>query len=436
MKKRITAVTVILLWVLCRTMTAYGIPQNYISEDTQDDTRDYVNADTQDYAQDFVTYSDASDWYENGQVKFAIDIFDDQWKELYTQEEMINACQLPAELLEKLTTEELLKLTEQYPLLGNMYEFGIKTEGLEYLADSFNGLRELLNRDDCVDVVYSEYCNLKIPEKQTIDYSGYETEEELVAYINTIMKDEDMLKTALDDYDTVVICDLLELIMLYKTTEDNVDMLLDAVMDKAEEKKKAECFEFDDRSMYISGLTEDSPVVSSIYSTSATSEFETVELHHGGVTIVVLRRINPTNNSVGEMFKQVSPYIPQGAELVELGSNAYNCHSYAWLKPIYRDTYKQYALNIVPDKYIEQYYNKYDYPYAVGAIAYKAQHSAVVVDPTNMRSGNGAQSPKVYDPIVIAKWGDGPVVKAPMSVGMFGMYHEEIENYYYVKHFK
>lgn len=36
----------------------------------------------------------------------------------------------------------------------------------------------------------------------------------------------------------------------------------------------------------------------------------------------------------------------------------------------------------------------------------------------------------IIDLIVIAKWAGGPVVKAPMSVGDYGMSHEEVYGYY------
>ena len=72
-------------------------------------------------------------------------------------------------------------------------------------------------------------------------------------------------------------------------------------------------------------------------------------------------------------------------------------------------------------EYAEPYY---------GAVAYTAQHSAVVVDEKNKVWKDGRE---VLDPIVVAKWAGGPVVRGPMSAGTYSMEHGKGVKYYYLK---
>ena len=406
MKRKIIGIAIILLWILSRSVKSYSAG----------------DADLQELAAPSVVYNNAADWYSDGEVEFAINIFDDEWKELYTQEEMIAACQIPDKLLKKLTTYELLKLTEEYPLLGNIYTGNTMEEGFQYIVDSFNGLRELLKRADCLEIVCEEYNNLIIPEEKMINYNKYQTEEENVAYFNEILQDDDMLKLALEDAEPLIVCDLLEMIMLNKTTDDNVELLLETVIDKAPEKEKAECFESANKSLYISGL-EDSILsdISAYVVTETTDSTTTKTIYWRGVAIEVLVDDNLIYNTFDEAMKTISVYREQGASLVSVGCRQSNCHSYAWLKEIFPGTSHKYTLNIVPDGLMKECI-KYTTPQK-NSIAYTAQHSAVVIDEIDEKYGT-------YNPIVIAKWAVGPVVKAPMDVGPMWMKHGEGVCYY------
>ncbi len=410
MKRKILGFTIILSWILGRSVKSYIVG----------------DADLQELSMPDIIYNDEADWYSSGKVEFAINIFDDEWKDLHTQEEMIAACQIPDKLLRKLTTHDLLKLTEAYPLLGNIYTGNTIEEGFQYVIDSFNGLQELLKREDCLKVVCEEYDNLIIPEKQVIDYSGYQTEEDLVAYINEILEDDYMLKIALQDSEPIIVCDLLEMIMLNKTTDDNVGILLENVVDKASEKEKAECFGFENKSLYISELEENMLSQVSAYVVMENYVDTPAKLYWKGKAIDVVVMNNPRENTPGEVEQILKEYVSQGAKLVSLGSNKYNCHSYAWLRLAFPNTYDDYCLNIVPNIFMDKC-KKFNEPHKQ-SIAYKAQHSAVIVDETNKRIEHDKP---ILDPIVKAKWGNGPVVKAPMSVGPMGMELGEVYGYYY-----
>ncbi len=45
------------------------------------------------------------------------------WQALSTHEDMLKACQIPAEILKTVSTEELIELCLAYPLLGDIMEY-------------------------------------------------------------------------------------------------------------------------------------------------------------------------------------------------------------------------------------------------------------------------------------------------------------------------
>lgn len=70
------------------------------------------------------------------------------WLALSTHDEMIEACQIPAEVLSTLTTKELIELSLDYPLLGDIFAYDKIEEGINWVSARFNGLQELFKRKD------------------------------------------------------------------------------------------------------------------------------------------------------------------------------------------------------------------------------------------------------------------------------------------------
>ena len=409
----------IFLWVLGRAVKSYSAGDADLQElpMTAEKTTD-------------ITYSDEASWYEDGEVKFAISIFDEEWKELDGREEMLAVCQLPDMLLKKLSTYELLKLTEECPMLGDIYAAETTEEGFRSVVNSFNGLRELLSREDCLEVVCEEYNNLILPEKCAISYSECETEEEKVALFNEILHNDELLKIEVEDSKPLLVCDLLEMIMLDKTTEENVETLLETVVDKVPEKEKSEYFEEKDKYLYVSELEESMLSEASAYAVTEEDNNSTIKtVYWRGVAIEVKASDKLTYLTYSQAMDIIEACSDKDKlSLVSIGNQQYNCHSYAWLKKIFPRDYHRYWLNYVPSGLMKQCI-EYDEPY-YGAVAYTAQHSAVVVDEDNEVWKDGRW---VLDPIVVAKWAGGPVVRGPMNAGKFYMKHGDGVKYYYYR---
>lgn len=82
-----------------------------------------------------------------------------KWEELTDKR---GACEIPEEVLGKLTTEALLDTVLNYPLLIGWTAHNTLDEGVESEIRQFNGLQELLRRGDAGEVVYKKYCEMPI----------------------------------------------------------------------------------------------------------------------------------------------------------------------------------------------------------------------------------------------------------------------------------
>lgn len=70
----------------------------------------------------------------------------DKWKSFTTNDQKLSACQIPQNVLKKMSTENLIKTIRDYPLLPNVYVWNSISEGIQNVKEGFNGLQELYRR--------------------------------------------------------------------------------------------------------------------------------------------------------------------------------------------------------------------------------------------------------------------------------------------------
>ncbi|HCS11667.1 MAG TPA: hypothetical protein DIV40_09450 [Clostridiales bacterium] len=75
----------------------------------------------------------------------------EEWKKLKSLPEMAEACQIPEDILDCMTTEALIETVVNYPLFGNVFAYENRKTGLEHVKGYFNGLQELYERDDAIE---------------------------------------------------------------------------------------------------------------------------------------------------------------------------------------------------------------------------------------------------------------------------------------------
>jgi hypothetical protein len=84
-----------------------------------------------------------------------------EWKNLKSKQEMTNNCQIPTNYLTKMTTDRLIKLCLDYPLLPDIFFYDNLKEGFETKISSFNGFKELLLRKDLSAVLIKKYIDMQ-----------------------------------------------------------------------------------------------------------------------------------------------------------------------------------------------------------------------------------------------------------------------------------
>ncbi len=81
----------------------------------------------------------------------------EQWKAFKSNKEMVEACQIPQNIMTSLSTEELLVLCLKYPLLMDIGAFNFFADGYAAWETNFNGIREFYKRSNAHAVIYNYY---------------------------------------------------------------------------------------------------------------------------------------------------------------------------------------------------------------------------------------------------------------------------------------
>lgn len=77
----------------------------------------------------------------------------EEWSEFQSLDEMIEACQIPDDILSKMSTDELVEVVANYPLAINVCAYDTPQKGIEHIKEYFNGLQELSKRSAAIESV-------------------------------------------------------------------------------------------------------------------------------------------------------------------------------------------------------------------------------------------------------------------------------------------
>ncbi len=88
-----------------------------------------------------------------------------EWINLKTGEEMYQACQIPSNILKNMCTLGLIDSWQTYPLYITVFAWPTPQRGIEEMQSNFNGLKELLNRNDAGEKLLLKY--------EILDPAGY-----------------------------------------------------------------------------------------------------------------------------------------------------------------------------------------------------------------------------------------------------------------------
>lgn len=81
----------------------------------------------------------------------------DEWKDLKSLTEKVQACQIPSNKLKSISTEGLLETLLTYPLILDYGAFNMQQDGFERIKSENNGFSELYGRTDFINVITERY---------------------------------------------------------------------------------------------------------------------------------------------------------------------------------------------------------------------------------------------------------------------------------------
>jgi hypothetical protein len=140
----------------------------------ENDERVYKN---QDYSECY--YNNVEDTGEDTKTSawdYPVKPGMDEWANLKTGEEQLEACQIPKEVLDALNAKDLVEICLNYPLLFNYTASNDERKGMRFMIENFNGLKELSTSKDGIKElirVYADYPVFsQIPSKESKDYDA------------------------------------------------------------------------------------------------------------------------------------------------------------------------------------------------------------------------------------------------------------------------
>jgi len=81
----------------------------------------------------------------------------EEWADIQSHADRALACQIPEDILGKMTTEALIETVLDYPFYMDLYFFNNYQNGFETMSSRFNAFQELLTREDLGGKLIARY---------------------------------------------------------------------------------------------------------------------------------------------------------------------------------------------------------------------------------------------------------------------------------------
>ena len=346
-----------------------------------------------------------SDWInEEGEFAFPITQYDEAWYEFDSVVDMRAATQIPEELLNDISTEELVRLVLKYPLLCDMKAYPIE-EGYEHIKEQFNGISELVSRKDAYEELLAAYNSYDIPTERILDYDSIIKSDEDVDAFNELCSNMESRKLIYDDAEVYNSINVLEFMLLDVMVNNEIDAaeFVNVYGEKVEQKTLSEYYENENPLMLVECAADNEVNPFSTYICTPPPSDESYKMY---ITTPDGHKVLVTYSPKLTMCSYRADLIAEyNASCVSLASTTFNCHSYAWLKDL-RSDYQHIWLNTSSWFTSDPYYEK-STTAQIGDIATWAAHSAIVLH-VNVKDPNSYKD--IPDNYCMSKWSDGPIV--------------------------
>ncbi|MFH2117598.1 MAG: hypothetical protein ABII85_06050 [Bacillota bacterium] len=94
------------------------------------------------------------------QFEYPVNASSEEWSSYQTRSSMVAALRIPEEILIDLTTERLVELVFEFPLLGDLIAHNSTEIALSSFENDCDAFRELANRDEAAKILSNYIANL------------------------------------------------------------------------------------------------------------------------------------------------------------------------------------------------------------------------------------------------------------------------------------
>lgn len=246
---------------------------------------------------------------------------DDKWNSYTSVQERLQALQIPDSVINHIPTKDLLEICINYPYYLDFIFAESIEEGLNMLENEFNGFKELLSREDLFSIVLAK-------EKERSD----------------ILKNTSRDLSEIDCVEFSMKTLLVDAIYMHGLSRDTNKEIQKAFYSFYSDKKNAiNLYPMIFGSMYKSGLeslitNNNLEIPVSVFDNPlqmASDGWESVNLYtpKGTLLSYTYKWVGPevtysVNDSIYLSNYIISNY--NGAQLLRMPTNKYNCHGYAW----------------------------------------------------------------------------------------------------------
>lgn len=362
----------------------------------------------------------------------------DAWAQFETHQAMLDATQIPTDVLHAMSTKGLVETVLAYPLFGDLLAFNNTQQGFDAVKGGFNGLAELLNRPEAGHELFARYqamdpANVKaswsLEEQGAYDLS--------FTYLETLLAQDAMLNNFNEAERTNLLAETFtkfqskqvqnevyghfgrerSAVVMGRVLQKNAAAQVQAASNPELQTFLADAsFASDQVLAQIVGLAQQHLTGAPVeVDAAATNDYAGyVSTPRGSKVLVTVMTYELTAAQIAASNQSVATNYPRATRETN-ASRRYNCHSYAWVSQSTSNTVWLNAPNQATYwndgsyKYLGWAYGSIGVPSGVATgtrVSYpsSSDHSAIVASTTKFRSKWG-QLPRMLHTPAYAPYG-------------------------------
>lgn len=363
---------------------------------------------------------------DNGEIEYPITTNDKEWTSLKSHEEMVNACTIPTELLEKINTEELVDLMMDYPLINDLLLFDDIQTGFEVLSQESNILSELLKREDGAKKLLEKYSEFKVKKVSEIPQNvrnQFSNDPNVITDITKSNKCSNILKEETDNIAEDVFLEtvLAQQETIKKLDENDLEFLTEVAEEKTDEKVKSNIFSSNyDSIIYdiaieentidaIGELCIDNMIPSNNSSSVVANSNDIYVKTPKGTKVKVYQYEYSVFDALFATVAVAADY--PNAKVKAPATKEYNCHSYAWYSQ--NVDKNKYWMNNPSAYFTDGSYTQTNTKNKGKKIVYYSEKQPIHSGIVNSVSGSTIK--------IISKWGEAPLMLHDVKYSPYGI---------------